>query len=125
MEDIKESTKAKSQTGTSATKASRQSLSPSQNTAGGVKLPTGEKAEKEAEKIRDLLAKMKDVTHSWPCKLPDVTGELTAMHTPFISTEYIFFAFPLKGHVIKNAVTSDKKQNFLVDGVLVIPVTSE
>ena len=125
MEDIKESTKAKSQTGTSATKASRQSLSPSQNTAGGVKLPTGEKAEKEAEKIRDLLAKMKDVTHSWPCKLPGVTGELTAMPTPFISTEYIFFAFPLKAHVIKHAVTSDKKPTFLVDGVLVIPVTSE
>lgn len=115
MEDTKEFTKAKSKPVTSHTKASRQGLNVRQNTPAGVKLPT----EERAEKLREILARLKDVTHSWSTAL-DVT-----IPAPFISNNYVFFALPLNGHVIKNAVTSDGKQNFEVDGVLVIPVTSE
>jgi len=115
MEDTKGSTKAKSKAVTSAIKPSRQGSNQPQNTPDGVKLPTDEKA----EKMRDLLARLKDVTHSWSLNL-DVT-----MPAPYISTNYIYFAFPLNGHVIENAVTSEGAQNWKVDGELVIPVTSE
>lgn len=117
MEDTKESTKAKSKPVTSPTKASRQNSNAPQNTPVGVKRPMDAKA--EAEKLREILARLKDVTHSWSLTLG------VTMPAPFISTNHIIFAFPLSGHVIKNAVTSDGKQNFEVDGVLVIPVTSE
>lgn len=121
MEDTKEFTKEKLKPVTSRTTASRQTLSAKQSTADGAKPPTVAKyVTKEAEKMRDLLARMKDVTHNWPSR--QAGGTLPA---PFITPEFIFFAFPLGGHVIQNAVTSDGKQNFLVDGVLVIPVTSE
>ena len=119
MADTKEFTKAKSKAVTSHIKPSRQNLNAAQNTGDGVK-PLMEANAVTSEKIRDLLARMKDVTHTWPCRLP--SGKMPA---PFTSTEFILFAFPLGGHVIKNAVTSDGSQNFEVDGVLVIPVTSE
>jgi hypothetical protein len=115
MDDTNVSTKAKSKAVTSPTKKSRQGLTQPQNTPVGVKPPT----EERAETIRDLLARLKDVTHSWSLAL-DMT-----MPLPYISTNYVFIAFPTGGHVIKNAVTSDGKQNFLVDGEPVIPVTSE
>lgn len=119
MADTKEFTKAKLKPVTSRTKPSRQPLNVVQNTNDGLK-PLMEANAVTSEKMRDLLARMKDVTHTWPCRLP--SGK---MPKPFISTEFIFFAFPLDGHVIKNAVTSEGTQNFEVDGVLVIPVTSE
>jgi hypothetical protein len=115
MADTKESTKARSKAVTSPIITSRQGLNVPQNTPDGAKLPTAARA----EKLRDLLARLKDVTHSWSLAL-DVT-----IPEPYISTNYIFFALPLNGHVIQNAVTSDGKQNFAVDGELVIPVTSE
>jgi hypothetical protein len=115
MADTKEFTKAKSKAVTSPIKASRQASNQVQNTGVGVKLPTEEKA----EKLRDLLARLKDVTHSWSTTL-DVT-----MPAPFISNDYVIIAFPKGGHVIENAVTSEGTQNFKVDNVLVIPVTSE
>lgn len=117
MEDINEFTKAKSKAVTSPTKTSRRPLNVQQNTKSGAKPHMDAKA--EAEKVKEILARLKDVTHSWSLTL-DVT-----MPAPFISTNHIIFAFPLAGHVIKNAVTSDGKQNFEVDGELVIPVTSE
>lgn len=121
MEDTKESTKAKSKTVTSPTKASRQTLSASQNTNVGSLQPTdGKDVTTEAEKLRDLLARMKDLNHSWPCRMPN--GE---MPIPFISSDFIVFAMPIHGHVIKNAVTSEGGQNFEVDGLLVIPDVRE
>ena len=111
MEDRKESTKARSKAVTSATKASRQPLSVPQSTQDGSKLPT----EERAEKIRETLARLMDVTNSWPCK---IEGK---MPVPFISNDYIVFAFPKGGHVIKNLVTSEGKQNFSVDDVTVLP----
>lgn len=121
MEDTKGSTKAKSKVVTSPTKASRQALNASQSTADGAKPPTDER-EKEAEKIRDLLARVIDIYHNYPCRMKD-----GGMPKPHISTEFgfLFLAFPLGGHVIENAVTSEGAQNFLVDGGYVIPVTSE
>jgi hypothetical protein len=125
MADINEFTKAKSKTDTSHTSASRQTLNAPLNIPAGVKPPMDVKAV-TSEKMRDLLARMKDVTHTWPIKLPDgTTGELKAMPAPFISNRFIIFAFPIDGHVVKNAVTSDGSQNFEVDGVLVITVTSD
>ena len=115
MDDTNVFTKAKSKAVTSPIKRSRQGLTPPQNTPAGVKLPM----EERAETIRDLLARLKDVTHSWSLAL-DVT-----MPLPYISTNYVFLAFPTGGHVIENSVTSDGKQNFTVDNVSVIPVTSE
>jgi hypothetical protein len=115
MDDTKGSIKGKLNPVTSPTKASRQPLSQAENTPDGVKLPTDEKA----EIIRDLLSRLLDVTNSWKTKL-DVT-----IPAPFISSEYIFFAFPLVGHVTENSVTSSGGQNFIVDKLPVIPVTSE
>ena len=121
MEDTNVSTKAKSQTVTSRTKASHPPLNVLQNTPVGVLPPTEAKdVTKEAEKMRDLLARLKDVTHNWPSRL--TSGK---MPKPLISSDFIIFAFPLGGHVIENAVTSEGAQNFLVDGVSVIPVTSK
>jgi hypothetical protein len=117
MADISVSTKAKSAAVTSTTKASRQNSNVPLSTNDGNKLPTVEK--EQAEKISELLARLKDVTHTWPCRL--TSGKMPA---PLIHKGYIVFAFPLGGHVIKNAVTSDGKQNFIVDGIPVIPVTS-
>ena len=124
MADTNEFTKEKSKMVTSPISRSRLNSNPPQNMPDGKKLPTAKKAVTspeflaEAEKIRDLLARMKDVTHGWPCKLP--SGRMPA---PLISTNYDFviFAFPKGGHVIQNSVTSDGKQNFLVDGIPVIP----
>lgn len=114
MEDTSVSTKEKSKAVTSDTKASRQTLNAQQSTKSGAKLPMAERA----EKMRDLLARLKDVTHQWYL----LTGE--AIPRPVTSTNHLVFALPLAGHVIVNTVTSDGKQNFLVDGVPVIPVTS-
>ena len=119
MADIKEYTKERLKPVTSGTKRLRQNSNAAQNTADGAKLPTDANAV-TSEKIRDLLARLKDVTHSWPCRLPQ--GKMPA---PFISSDFILFAFPLGGHVIQNAVTSNGEQNFNVDGILVIPVTSD
>ncbi len=44
---------------------------------------------------------------------------------PLIANGHIIIALPDGGHVIKNAITSEGGQNFMVDGMLVIPVTSE
>lgn len=115
MDDTNVSTKAKSKAVTSPTKASRPNSNAPQNTRAGNKPPTG-----ESEKIIELLARMKDVTHNWPCRLK--SGKMPA---PLITPDYMVFAFPVGRHVIKNAVTSDGKQNFSVDGALVIPVTSD
>ena len=117
MDAINGSTKEKLKAVMSDTKASRQTSNVQPSTGNGVKPPMDAKA--EAEKMREILARLKDVTHSWSLNL-DVT-----MPAPFISTSHLIVAFPLAGHVIKNAVTSDGKQNFEVDGELVIPVTSE
>ena len=117
MEDTKESIKARSKAVTSHTKVSRLHSNAPQNTPDGVEHITVGKV--EAEKMRDLLARMKDVTHNWPCRM-----ESGKMPAPLISTKYIIFAFPIEGHVLVNTVTSDGSQNFLVDGVPVIPVTS-
>jgi hypothetical protein len=122
MADTSVSTKAKSQAVTSRTKASRQPSNAPQSTKGGVK-PLME-ASAEAEKIRDLLSRMIDVTHNWPCKKTNEKGELV-MPLPMIANGHVILAFPDGGHVIKNAVTSDGRQNFMVNGILVIPVTSE
>ena len=112
MEDIKESTKGKSKVVTSRTKVSRQTSNVSQNIRGGPKPPTD-----ESEKIRDLLARMLDLTHNWPIRMMD-----GGMPLPYISSEVIVFAFPVEGrHVIQNYVTSDGRQNFTVDGLAVIP----
>jgi hypothetical protein len=121
MADTNGYTKAKLKVVTSPIKPSRQNLNASRSTKDGVKPPTAVKdVTQEAEKMRDLLARMKDVTHNWPSRLP--SGK---MPLPLISNNHIIFAFPLGGHVIKNTVTSDGSQNFEVDGVSVIPVTSE
>ena len=121
MEGTKESTKVKSKAVTSLTRQSRQTSNVPLSTNRGVEPPMEARVvtSKESEKIIELLARLKDVTHSWPCKMK---GQ---MPVPFISNEYIIFAFPKGGHVIENSVTSEGKQNFLVDGVPVIPVTSE
>jgi hypothetical protein len=121
MDDTKESTKEKSKAVTSRTGESRQNLNPSKNTAAGVLPPTdGKDVTAEAEKMRDLLARMKDLIHAWP-----VRAQGGGMPAPLIFNDHIIFAFPSAGHVIENAVTSEGKQNFKVDGVHVIPVTSE
>jgi hypothetical protein len=117
MADTNESTKAKSAEVTSVTKASRQNSNVPLSTSDGNKRPTDARA--EAAKISELLARMKDVTHTWPCRL--LSGKMPA---PLIRKGYIVFAFPLGGHVIENSVTSEGKQNFTVDGTPVIPVTS-
>lgn len=119
MEDTNESTKAKLKPVTSPIKRSRQTLNVKQNTSDGAERLTAQKAV-TSEKILELLGRMKDVMHTWPIKQED--GK---MPLPFISNRFIIFALPIDGHVIKNAVTSDGKQNFEVDGVLLIPVTSE
>lgn len=124
MADTNESTKVKSKAVTSHITASRQNSNPSLNTPDGASLPTEAKAvtskEQEAEKIRDQLARLLDVIHNWPCKETD--GKMVE---PLIYNNYIYFAFAVNGHVIKNSVTSDNKQDFIVDGITVIPVTSE
>jgi len=121
MVDTSVFTKAKYPQGTSFTEASRQKSNVKRNTTVGARLPTEAKdVTKEAEKMRDLLARLKDVTHNWPSRL--ASGK---MPKPLISNDFIIFAFPLGGHVIENTVTSDGSQNFRVDGELVIPVTSE
>lgn len=117
MDVTNEYTKAKSKLVTSTTKASRHPLSAKPNTPNGVPLPT---AEKDAEKMRDMLARLIDVTHNWPCKTAN-----GRMPLPIVANGYLILAFPAGGHVIQNAVTSTDGQNFSVDGVLVIPVTSE
>ncbi len=119
MEDIKEFTEAKSKPVTSHTKRSRQASNAGQSTKDGAERLTAQKAV-TSEKIVELLARMKDVTHTWPIKQED--GKMPA---PFISNRFIIFAFPIDGHVIKNTFTSEGTQNFEVDGILVIPVTSE
>ena len=119
MEGTNESTKVKSKGVTSRTGASRQALNAPLNTPVGVKPPTDAKAV-TSEKMRDLLARMKDITHTWP-----IRGMNGTMPAAFISNKFIYFAFPVDGHVVRNAVTSDGAQNFEVDGVLVIPVTSK
>ena len=117
MADTKEFTKAKLKAVTSATTASRHPSIAPQNTADGAKLPTHER---DAQKIADLLARLIDVTHNWPCKTAN--GKMPA---PLIANGHIIIALPDGGHVIKNAITSEGGQNFMVDGMLVIPVTSE
>lgn len=118
MEEQKESTKAKLKVVTSRTEASRQASIAEQSTGDGAKLRTEAKA--EAEKMRNMLARMIDVTHNWACKLP--SGKMPAPH---IANGFIIFAFPVGCHVIQNAVTSTGGQNFIVDNEPVIPVTSE
>ncbi len=117
MADTKESIKAKSKVITSATTASRHPSIAPQNTADGAKHPTHER---DAQKIADLLARLIDVTHNWPCKTAN--GKMPA---PLIANGHIIIALPDGGHVIKNAITSEGGQNFMVDGTLVIPITSE
>jgi len=117
MADTKEFTKAKLKVVTSATTASRHPSIAMQNTADGAKPPTHER---DAQKIADLLARLIDVTHNWPCKTAN--GKMPA---PLIANGHIIIALPDGGHVIKNAITSEGGQNFMVDGMLVIPVTSE
>lgn len=109
MAGTNESTEAKSKAVTSRTTASRQLSNVSQNTSDGVKLPT---EARDAEKMREMLARIIDVTHNWPCK-----SESGKMPKPFISRGHVVIAFPLGGHVLQNTVTSDGKQNFDVDGV--------
>lgn len=116
MADTKGFTKEKSRAVTSRTNPSRQPLNVKQSMTDGEKLPMDAR---DAEKMRDLLARIIDVTHNWPCKLP--SGK---MPLPLISNGHIIIAFPFRGHVIKNTVTSEGKQNFSVDGEDVIPVTS-
>lgn len=116
MADTKESTKARSRAVTSREKASRQSYHAELSISDGVILPTDEKAEKTIE----MLARLLDVTHNWIHRMPD-----GGMPLPLTKDDFIILAFPTGGHVIKNAVTSDGRQNFTVDGVSVIPVTSE
>ena len=117
MADTKEFIKAKSKVITSATTASRHPSIAPQNIPAGAKLPTHEK---DAQKIADLLARLIDVTHNWPCRTAN--GKMPA---PLIANGHVIIALPDGGHVIKNAVTSEGGQNFMVDGMLVIPVTSE
>lgn len=125
MDDTSVSTKEKSRAVTSPTKASRQTSNQPPNTPDSAKPLTEEKAEmsekvaREAEKLRDLLSRLLDINNSWS-KTLDVT-----MPEAFISTNFVFFAFPTGGHVIKETVTPEGKQNFMVDDVTVIPVTSE
>lgn len=104
---------------TSHTKRSRQNSNALQNTSDGVKPNTDAKADrtKEAEQIRDLIARLMDIRHSWHL----VTSE--EIPVPLLSSEndYLVIALPKKGHVIKLMVTSKGSENFLVDGIPVIP----
>lgn len=124
MEDTNVSTKEKSATVTSPTKASLQSSPALPSTNDGQKSVTSASAEfqKETEKILDALGMIKDATNCWPCKMND--GK---MPIPLISSEYgiLVVSFPLGGHVIKTVVTSDGKLDYEVDGHRIIPVTSE
>jgi hypothetical protein len=119
MAEQNESIKEKSNAVTSATKASRQASNARQNTPAGSKLHTDER-----DAMLMCLARIIDVTHSWPCKKLSKEGKLV-MPRPMIVNGHVIIAFPDGGHVIKNTVTSKRGQNFEVDGVLVIPVTSE
>jgi hypothetical protein len=116
MADTKGFTKAKSQANTSRIKASRQVLIASQNISVGAILPTDAKA----EKMRDMLARVLDVTHNWPIRMS--SGKMPA---PIVANGFLVIALPVGGHVIQNSVTSKGGQNFIVDNVAVIPVTSE
>lgn len=116
MADTKESTKARLKAVTSRAKASRQSYLAELSISDGVILPTDAKVEKTIE----MLARLLDVTHNWQYRMPN-----GGMPLPLTKDDFIIIAFPTGGHVIKNTVTSDGKQNFTVDGVSVIPVTSE
>jgi len=113
MAEQKGSTKAKSTVVTSHITTSRHPSTASQNTQDGEKLPM---EAKEREEILNQLARMIDVMHNWPMK---IDGK---MPKPYIAGDHVFFAFPIGGHVIHNAVTSEGTINFFVDGV---PVTSE
>lgn len=70
--------------------------------------------------MRDALAIAKDLLDKWPCRLPDGT-----MPKPHISIKFgvLSIGLPLAGHVIENAVTSEGKHDFRVDGELIVPVT--
>jgi hypothetical protein len=121
MADTNGSTKAKLKAVTSRTKPSRQNLNAAQSIKDGAKLPTDAR---EREKMIDMLARLIDVTHNWPCKTRNRKGDLV-MPAPMIANGHVILAFPTGGHVIKNTVTSKGGQNFEVDSVAVIPVTSE
>lgn len=95
-----------------------------QSTSDGSSQPTEEKAEtsEETQIMLDLLARLKDIFDKWPVKFNGQQPE------PFFDQHFMYIAFPIRGHVIKNSVTSDGKQSFSVDGVEMIPpqdVTSE
>lgn len=123
MEDTNEHIKAKSKAVTSPTKASRQSFHVQTSMSDGQKSVTSPaKFQQEAEKMRDSLAMAKDLLNTWACRMPN-----GRMPKPLISSKHgvLLIALPLGGHVIENIVTSEGKHDFSVDGVTVIPVTSE
>lgn len=123
MEGTNGSTKAKSQAVTSPTKASRQPSHAQTSTRDGQKSVTSPaKFQEEAEKMRDSLAIAKDLLNTWVCRMPN--GQ---MPKPLISSKHgvLLIALPVGGHIVENVVTSDGRHDFSVDGVTVIPVTSE
>lgn len=111
MDDINESTEERLKMVTSSTKVTLVPSLPSQSTKGSAKLHTGEKAEKETEEMLYQASRLLDLIRSWSL----IHGETTAVE-PLIFNDHLVIAFPLGGHVVKNSLTSDGKQNFTVDG---------
>jgi hypothetical protein len=127
MEGLSVFTKGKSKAVTSPITASRHPLNAPKHTPDGAKRLTGAKdvtasRQKETEKMLDVLAVVKDVMNNWPIRMPN-----GGMPKPYISNKFgvLTIAFPTGDHVIENSVTSEGKHSFTVDGVPVIPVTSE
>lgn len=69
----------------------------------------------ESRKMVEQAARLLDVIRSWSLIFGDETTT-----EPLIFSDYLIIALPLRGHVLENAVTSEGKQNFIVDGTPVL-----
>jgi hypothetical protein len=124
MEDTSVFTEARSKTVTSPTSVTSVKSPAQRSTKDGQKSVTSASAkfQEEAELIKDALSVAKDLLHKWSSLMPD-----GRMPQPLISSKYgvLTIALPVVGHVIENAVTSDGKHDFRVDGQPLIPDVTE